>query len=101
MEVKNLDINVKANLLLSVSPDSCQLWSTTNSNSVSKHKSIFAKDGVHFTQARFSPDGQSVITLFKDGEIIQWSLDTAMRMDSSSMQLFNKSSKITCFDVGL
>jgi WD40 repeat protein len=60
--------------LATLSNEACILWSNA-SNSVNRLRSIFSKDGNHFTMARFSADGQSLVTLFKDGDILQWGLD--------------------------
>ena len=69
-EVKQLEINVKMGLLMSLSSEQCILWSTGQGNSIGKHRSIFSKDGNHLKQAKFTLDGQSLVTLFKDGDVI-------------------------------
>ena len=61
--------------LLSLSLDACVLWANAGGLSVLKYKSIFSKDGNHFTQARFTSDGMSLVTLLKDGDFISWGLD--------------------------
>ena len=72
-EIRGLEHNkVKMGLIATVSNDSCVLWTTSGPgiNSVSKLRSIFSKDGNHFTQAKFASDGQALFTLFKDGDIL-------------------------------
>lgn len=73
-EVKGLETN-GVSCLASVSNDACILWSSVGANSVNKQRSIFSKDGNHFTMARFTADGQALVTLFKDGDLLKWGLD--------------------------
>eukprot|EP00347_Sterkiella_histriomuscorum_P023854 403333155 len=102
LEVKNIDINTKQNMFLSLSPDACHLWTNSGQNQTAqKVRSIFAKDGLHFVQAKFNHDMQSLVTLLKDGDLIQWSLDTAAQLDAQIFSLNFKSKQITCFDTGI
>jgi len=90
--------------MVTVSPDTCVIWTTSgsNSSSVSKLRSIYSKDGNHIVKAKFTADGQSIVTLFKDGDLFTWSLDAKNQLDSSSVQLPPplKSSHLTDFEVG-
>lgn len=49
-EVRGLEHNMTpmCATLVTVSSDACALWSATQGNSVTKQKSLFAKDGNHF-----------------------------------------------------
>ena len=75
LEVKNVEANVKMGLLLSQSADVCILWSTNKNQTAIKERSLFAKNGVNFSFAKFTADGSKVATLFRDGEFLLWSLD--------------------------
>lgn len=44
-EVKNMEANVKMQLIMTYSTEASNLWTTSNSNSIVKLKSIFAKEG--------------------------------------------------------
>lgn len=77
-EIKGLEHNkVSMGFLTTFSNDSCVIWANQGSgcNSVSKLRSIYSKDGNYFTQVKFTADGQAIVTLFKDGDIVQWGLD--------------------------
>jgi hypothetical protein len=86
--------------LVTISADACVLWQTSG-NALSKQRSISSKDGNHFTQARFTADGQAIVTLFRDGDIVQWSLDEKHQIDSEIVNLNIKSTLFTCFEIGL
>ncbi len=51
--------------LASVASDSCIIWSTSGAgtNSITKVRSLYSKDGNHFVQAKFSGDGHALATL--------------------------------------
>ena len=71
-EIRGLEHNmVMMGHIATVSADSCIIWSTSGSgtNSVSKLRSLYSKDGNHFIQARFAADGHTLVTLQKDGEL--------------------------------
>jgi hypothetical protein len=97
-EIKNIEMNVKMQTIMTVSQECCHLW---NTNTFAKLKSIYAKDGCLINSARFTVDGQSVATLLNTGDLLLWSLDTTMQLDSSTIALTFKSNLMTCFDVGL
>jgi hypothetical protein len=104
-EVRGLEHNqVVMGHMVTFSPDTCVIWSASgsNSSSVSKLRSIYSKDGNHFVKAKFTADGQSIVTLFKDGDLFTWSLDAKNQLDSSSVQLPHslKSSHLTDFEIG-
>lgn len=58
-EVRGLEHNqVVMGHMVTVSPDTCVIWTASgSSNSISKLRSIYSKDGNHFVQAKFSADG--------------------------------------------
>lgn len=61
--------------MLTLSNDACVLWSTNAATTIRKERSLFAQNGCHFNEARFSPDGRHVGTLFRDGRVILWELE--------------------------
>ena len=72
-EVRGLEHNqALIGSIATVSADTCVIWTTSGpgTNSVNKLRSIYSKDGNHFVQAKFTVDGQSLVTLFKDGDLI-------------------------------
>jgi hypothetical protein len=85
-------------MLLSVSNDVCILWGKTQNQSLSKLRSLFTKEGCHFSHAKFTLDGSKLATLFKDGEFILWSLD-ANEIDSDTVKFNFKTNLITLFDM--
>ena len=65
-EIRGLEHNmVMMGHIATVSSDSCIIWSTSGAgtNSVSKLRSLYSKDGNHFVQARFTADGHALVTL--------------------------------------
>jgi len=65
-EIRGLEHNmVMMGHIATVSADACNIWSTSGAgtNSVSKLRSVYSKDGNHFVQARFTADGHSLVTL--------------------------------------
>lgn len=62
-------------MILSLSADSCVLWNTVVAPTMKKERSLFAQQGCLFADARFSPDGNQVGTLFKDGNLVLWDID--------------------------
>ncbi|KRX10674.1 WD40-repeat-containing domain [Pseudocohnilembus persalinus] len=68
----NLQVNHLQNTMLSVSQDCCVVWDLSN---YQRKKTLFGKAG-KFESAIFSPNGNQLITLFQDGSIYVWNLDT-------------------------
>ena len=105
MEVKSAVVCPRSALLFTLSNDACVLWSTSTSLTVRKEKTLFAQQGCHFADAKFSPDRRQIGTLFRDGNFILWDLDgiTGMPNRQSEGQVYNfrlPSPKITIFDFG-
>lgn len=68
-EIKCLESN-GVGKTASLSNEACIIWSSVGANSVNKLRSIFSRDGNYFQKARFTADGQALVTLFKDGDIV-------------------------------
>jgi len=81
LEVKSAAVSPRSGLLLTLSNDSCVLWSSnvqgtaTNPGTIKKERCLFAQQGCHFSDAKFSPDGRQIGTLFRDGSLVLWDLD--------------------------
>ncbi len=88
-------------ILATLSQDACALWSIASGNSVTKQRSLYSKDGNHFLAARFSADGQSIVTLHKDGDLAAWSLDNGQQITTLDVSLEVKTPQLTCFEVGV
>jgi hypothetical protein len=66
---------------------------------------LFAHQGCHFSDAKFSPDGRHVGTLFRDGNIVLWELDGISGLPNRQQdgQIFKykfPTSQIKLFDIG-
>ena len=75
MEIKSAVVCPRAALMFTLSNDACVLWSTNSSATIRKEKTLFAHQGCQFNDAKFSPDGRQIGTLFRDGNFILWNLD--------------------------
>lgn len=56
LEIKSAVVAPRANLVLTLSSDACVLWNTSQCSTIQKDRSLFAQQGCHFMDARFSPE---------------------------------------------
>lgn len=99
-EIRGLESNkVQGGMghMVTVSADACVLWACAGAVTVAKQKSIFSHDGNSFTQARFTTDGLSLVTLLREGDFVSWRLDAQQEMCPVSLSF--KTQLLTCFDV--
>ncbi len=52
-----MDINTKMGLIITCSPDAVVVWGVSQGDSITKQRSMFAKDGCFFKEAKFTNDG--------------------------------------------
>lgn len=66
---------------------------------------MFAEHGCHFSEAKFSPDGRQVGTLFRDGSLVLWELDGISGLpnrqtDGQVLKIKFPSTGVKTFDFG-
>ncbi|CAG9332332.1 unnamed protein product [Blepharisma stoltei] len=71
-EIKGFDINHIRKSILSYSSDAVVIWDMNNWRKI---RTMYARSN-SYSMVKFSPDGQSIITCFREGTIFQWSLST-------------------------
>ena len=105
LEIKSAAVCPQAALMLTLSNDACVLWSTTTSTTIRKERSLFAQNGCHFSDAKFTPDARHVGTLFRDGSVILWELDGISglpnrQQDGQLLKFQFPSNNVKMFDIG-
>ena len=105
LEIKSAVVSPRVSLLATLSNDACVLWSTNSSATIRKEKTLFAQQGCHFNEAKFSPDGRQIGTLFRDGNFVLWDLDGISGLPNrpTDGQIYNfrfPSPQIKLFDIG-
>jgi len=71
--ILGFSMNYARGTALSYSADACIIWNLKNWDRI---RSLFAPSGTHFIQAEFSPNGEKIITCFKDSTLFMWDLNT-------------------------
>lgn len=86
LQVKRSDSNYSKGQVLTLSNEACIIWSSATSQGLAKNRALYAEAGCHFLDAKFSPGGSHVGTLFRDGQLILWGLEQNNNEDAFKFQ---------------
>ena len=90
------DINPSQSRLLTLSNDTCALWSTSSGQTILKTKTLQAQQGCYFSDARFSPCGTKVATLFRDGSLVLWAIDAIEGVTATPRGMYRPEEEPVC-----